>query len=97
LTLCKHFGRYGPIGSVKIMWPRPYDDRSSKNSGRLSGFVAFMHREDAAQALKNLDGSTLFDNSLRCVWGKAVPLPAKPIYGDYMIINRLLYIYNNAY
>ncbi|KAI8054011.1 hypothetical protein BDF22DRAFT_682551 [Syncephalis plumigaleata] len=80
LTLCKHFGRYGPIGSVKIMWPRPYDDRASKGSGRLSGFVAFMNRDDAAQALKNLDGSMLLDNSIRCVWGKAVPLPDKPIY-----------------
>ncbi|KAI9598480.1 hypothetical protein BDF19DRAFT_432647 [Syncephalis fuscata] len=80
LLLCKHFGRYGPIGSVKIMWPRPYDERSGKGSSRLSGFVAFMYREHAAQALKNLDGSILLNNQLRCVWGKAVPLPSKPFY-----------------
>ncbi|RKP22391.1 hypothetical protein SYNPS1DRAFT_25889, partial [Syncephalis pseudoplumigaleata] len=65
LTLCKHFGRYGPIGSVKIMWPRPYDERSSRGPSRLSGFVAFMDREHAAQALKNLDGSMFLGNALR--------------------------------
>ena len=35
----QEFGRYGPIASVKIMWPRDDDQR---RRGRNSGFVAFM-------------------------------------------------------
>lgn len=37
--LKKEFGRFGPIASVKIMWPRDDDQR---RRGRNSGFVAFM-------------------------------------------------------
>ena len=37
----QEFGRYGPIASVKIMWPRDDDQR---RRGRNSGFVAFMVR-----------------------------------------------------
>lgn len=40
--LCKLFGRYGPLASVKIMWPRTQDE---KTRGRLCGFVAFMTRK----------------------------------------------------
>ncbi len=37
--LLKEFGRFGPIGSVKIMWPR---DEEQRRKGRNCGFVAFM-------------------------------------------------------
>jgi hypothetical protein len=40
-VLKKEFGRFGPIGSVKIMWPRSDDER---RRGRNCGFVAFMVR-----------------------------------------------------
>jgi len=39
--LAREFGRFGPIGSVKIMWPRDEDQR---RRGRNCGFVAFMVR-----------------------------------------------------
>lgn len=35
------FGRFGAIGSVKIMWPR---DEEQRAKGRNCGFVAFMVR-----------------------------------------------------
>ncbi|KAL7281696.1 LOW QUALITY PROTEIN: hypothetical protein ACG7TL_005014 [Trametes sanguinea] len=64
-TLGMFFARAGPVGSVKIMWPRsdasvgPGADmtatRRSKNSG-LSGFVSFMKRRDAEEALREFDG-----------------------------------------
>ncbi|OCH95143.1 hypothetical protein OBBRIDRAFT_831241 [Obba rivulosa] len=82
------FARVGPVGSVKIMWPRgdathgPGADmtasRRNKNAG-LSGFVAFMKRKDAEAALRELDGFDWGGSILRVGWSKAVPVAAKPI------------------
>lgn len=47
------FGRYGPLASIKIMWPRTDDER---NRGRNCGFVAFMNRKDGERALSSLNG-----------------------------------------
>lgn len=52
--LCQEFGRYGPLASVKIMWPRTDEERARE---RNCGFVAFMNRRDAERALKNLNGT----------------------------------------
>jgi hypothetical protein len=41
--LAREFGRFGPIGSVKIMWPR---DEEQRRRGRNCGFVAFMVRHE---------------------------------------------------
>ena len=38
-VLKKEFGRFGPLASVKIMWPRDDDQR---RRGRNCGFVAYM-------------------------------------------------------
>lgn len=54
--LCQEFGRYGPLASVKIMWPRTDEERARE---RNCGFVAFMNRRDAERALKNLNGKLL--------------------------------------
>ncbi|CAI2181846.1 4461_t:CDS:10 [Funneliformis geosporum] len=75
--LCKEFAKYGPIASVKIMWPRTQEE---KDRNRNCGFVSFMDRECAAQALKNMDGKELLGYIMRVGWGKAVPIPPKPIY-----------------
>ncbi|ORX92772.1 hypothetical protein K493DRAFT_263093 [Basidiobolus meristosporus CBS 931.73] len=76
-TLCKEFGRYGPIASVKIMWPRTPEE---KERNRNCGFISFMKRDDAMQALKSLDGQEIKGHAIRVGWGKAVTLPAKPIF-----------------
>ena len=39
--LMREFGRFGPIGSVKVMWPR---DEEQRRRGRNTGFVSFMVR-----------------------------------------------------
>jgi hypothetical protein len=39
-TLMETFARYGPLASVKIMWPRKEDDDGTKTHN--SGFVGFM-------------------------------------------------------
>lgn len=52
--LCKEFGKYGPLASVKIMWPRT-DEERCRTSNRA--FVAFMTRKDAERALSSLDGT----------------------------------------
>ncbi|KIJ67954.1 hypothetical protein HYDPIDRAFT_83661 [Hydnomerulius pinastri MD-312] len=88
-SLGNFFARHGPVGSVKIMWPRgdgtsgPGSDmtasRRNRNAG-LSGFVSFMKRKDAESALRELDGLDWGGSVLRVGWSKAVPLAAKPIY-----------------
>ncbi|TBU33831.1 hypothetical protein BD311DRAFT_784792 [Dichomitus squalens] len=88
-TLGTFFARAGPVGSVKIMWPRsdaslgPGADmtatRRNKNAG-LSGFVSFMKRRDAEAALREFDGYDWGGSILRVGWSKAVPIAAKPMY-----------------
>ena len=73
------------------MWPRgdnavgPGADmtaaRRNRNSG-LSGFVSFMKRRDAEAALKEYDGFDWGGSILRVGWSKAVPIAAKPMYGQ---------------
>ncbi|KAI7898394.1 uncharacterized protein BX663DRAFT_525141 [Cokeromyces recurvatus] len=77
LGLCREFGKFGPIASVKIMWPRTQEE---KDKGNNCGFVSFMKREDAAEAIKQMDGKDVEGFVLRVGWGKAVPLPAHPFF-----------------
>lgn len=75
--LCHEFGKYGPIASVKIMWPRTQEE---KDKGNNCGFVSYMKKEDAAAAIKNLDGKEVEGFVMRVGWGKAVPIPAQPFF-----------------
>ncbi|XP_066933290.1 U2 snRNP-associated SURP motif-containing protein-like isoform X1 [Clytia hemisphaerica] len=75
--MCKIFGRYGPLASVKIMWPRT-DEEKSRN--RNCGFVAFMTRKDGERALDDLEGKYVMDFEMKLGWGKNVPIPPQPIY-----------------
>ncbi|KAK2464264.1 hypothetical protein APHAL10511_003721 [Amanita phalloides] len=88
-SLGQFFARCGPVGSVKVMWPRgdgtggPGADmttsRRNRNAG-LSGFVSFMKRKDAEKALREFDGYDWGGSVLRVGWSKAVPLAAKPMF-----------------
>ncbi|KAJ2501282.1 hypothetical protein GGH96_002087 [Coemansia sp. RSA 1972] len=71
--LCVAFGKFGAIGSVKIMWPR---DTAAKSRG----FVSFMDREDADRARREMNGATLCGLELRVVWAKHVELPNEPVF-----------------
>ena len=55
--LCQHFGKFGPLASVKIMWPRTEEERSRN---RNCGFVAFMKRKDAEKALDAMKGTCTY-------------------------------------
>ncbi|KAL5485377.1 hypothetical protein ACEPAI_8019 [Sanghuangporus weigelae] len=79
----------GPVGSVKIMWPRggpsvgPGADITAARSNRtvgLTGFVSFMKRKDAEIAVHDMDGFDWGGSVLRVGWSKAVPVAAKPAY-----------------
>ncbi|KAL5523605.1 hypothetical protein ACEPAG_7778 [Sanghuangporus baumii] len=79
----------GPVGSVKIMWPRggpsvgPGADITAARSNRtggLTGFVSFMKRKDAETAVHDMDGFDWGGSVLRVGWSKAVPVAAKPAY-----------------
>lgn len=51
--LMEIFGKFGPLASIKIMWPRSDEEKARQ---RNCGFVAFMSRKDGERALKNLNG-----------------------------------------
>ena len=55
--LCRVFGKYGPLASVKIMWPRTEEEKSRN---RNCGFVAFMNRKDGEKALDDIEGKYLY-------------------------------------
>ena len=65
------FGVYGPLASVKIMWPRG-EERGNTNVG----FVAYMSRQDGERALNHLKSRT----DMRIRWGKAVEIPSQPVH-----------------
>ncbi|GJJ06342.1 hypothetical protein Clacol_000533 [Clathrus columnatus] len=54
------FAKLGPVGSVKIMWPRAEGPAPSSEGRRprsgLSGFVSYMKRRDAEDAVREMDG-----------------------------------------
>ncbi|CAM9129984.1 unnamed protein product, partial [Lampetra fluviatilis] len=75
--LCQEFGRFGPLASVKIMWPRKDEERARD---RHCGFVAYMNRKDAERALKLLNSKEIMGYEMRLGWGKAIPLPPYPLY-----------------
>ena len=74
--LINTFGIYGDIASVKIMWPRTEEEH---RRGRNCGFVSFMHREDAEEALHHLRDEPILGQPIRCGWSKTVTLPAVPL------------------
>lgn len=62
--LCDIFGKFGPLASIKIMWPRTDEERARN---RNSGFVAYMSRIDAERALKTLNGMEYKNYELKLV------------------------------
>lgn len=71
------FGRYGPLASIKIMWPRSDEEKAR---GRNCGFVAYMSRKDGERALRNLNGKDILGYEMKLGWGKSLILPPHPIY-----------------
>ncbi|CAE6431177.1 unnamed protein product [Rhizoctonia solani] len=86
-SLGMFFARMGPVGSVKIMWPRadpqhaPGSDISTSARRGMSGFVSYMTRADAEACVRELDGFDWGGSVLRVGWSKAVPIAARPMYG----------------
>ncbi|XP_074269545.1 protein RRC1 isoform X2 [Silene latifolia] len=74
--LLRTFGRFGPIASVKIMWPRTEEERKRQ---RNCGFVAFMNRGDAQAAKDEMQGVIVYEYELKMGWGKSVALPSQAL------------------
>ncbi|CDP07871.1 unnamed protein product [Coffea canephora] len=74
--LLRTFGRFGPIASVKIMWPRTEEERRRQ---RNCGFVAFMNRPDAQAAKDEMQGVVVYEYELKIGWGKSVALPSQAL------------------
>jgi len=62
--LCDIFGKFGPLASIKVMWPRTDEERARN---RNSGFVAYMSRIDAERALRTLNGMDIRGYDLKLV------------------------------
>lgn len=75
--LMELFGKFGPLASIKIMWPRSEEEKSR---GRNCGFVAYMSRKDADRALRSLNGKDVMGYEMKLGWGKSVPILTHPIY-----------------
>ncbi|OCF31376.1 U2-associated protein SR140 [Kwoniella heveanensis BCC8398] len=83
------FAKLGPVGTVKIMWPRGDEDSSvgasmtvsRRNKAGLTGFVSYMQRGAAERAVKEYDGLDWGGSILRVGWSKPVPMPLRPLYG----------------
>ena len=63
------FSQFGPLYSLKIMWPRTAEDRARN---RLTAFVCFVHRSDADAAMDSLSDQDPFGLGRRLMmrWGK---------------------------
>ncbi|EDW85779.1 uncharacterized protein Dwil_GK22959 [Drosophila willistoni] len=81
--LMEIFGRYGPLASIKIMWPRSEEE---KQRGRNCGFVAYMSRKDAERALRTLNGRYVMGYEMRLGWGKTVPIMNTPIFAPQALL-----------
>jgi len=89
-SLGNFFAKIGPVGAVKIMWPRGDEDTSigagitssRRAKAGLSGFVAYMRRRDAEIAVKELDGLDWGGCILRVGWSKMVRIPPRALYGE---------------
>ncbi|UYV83014.1 U2SURP [Cordylochernes scorpioides] len=90
--LCQLFGQFGPLASIKIMWPRSEEERQR---GKNFGFVAYMTRKDAEKAMQtltNLDPyismvkagwcaeKKIMGYEMKMGWGKSLTIPAYPYY-----------------
>mmetsp|Transcript_17729 Transcript_17729/g.20449 ORF Transcript_17729/g.20449 Transcript_17729/m.20449 type:complete len:587 (+) Transcript_17729:584-2344(+) len=71
MNFYSYLGMSGELYSVKIMWPRTVEER---NRRRNTGFVCFMNRDDAEEAIAACDDIDFFNNGrlLMLRWGKNV-------------------------
>ncbi|KAJ2101662.1 hypothetical protein GGI09_001644 [Coemansia sp. S100] len=76
-ALCLEFAKYGPIGSLKIMWPRTPEEHGRQHN---RAFVSYMDRECATKAICAMNGKEFYGCSLRIAWGKRVAIPSCPVF-----------------
>jgi hypothetical protein len=68
------------------MYPRSEEDAAAAmRIGKIPGFVSFMSRAHAENALNALDGVTLGGHVLRLGWGKILSIPSEPVFGEYLV------------
>uniref|UniRef100_A0A6B2KZC9 U2 snRNP-associated SURP motif-containing protein n=1 Tax=Arcella intermedia TaxID=1963864 RepID=A0A6B2KZC9_9EUKA len=65
------FNKFGPIASLRILWPKGDEERHRPTN---SGFVCFIHRKDAEKAMNELDAKPFFGKELRVNWGRAIQI-----------------------
>ena len=63
--LLQTFGWFGPIASVKIMWPRTDEEQRRQQN---CGFVAFMNIADRQEAKDEMQGVIVYEYELKIGW-----------------------------
>ncbi|KAJ9473845.1 Nucleolin protein Nsr1 [Pseudozyma hubeiensis] len=77
-SMGEFFSQWGDVATVKIMWPRGEQQR--ERPGGLTGFVAYMTRDQAETAFREVDGVMWGGVRVKCSWGKAMSLPKRALY-----------------
>ena len=74
------FRQFGDLYSVKIMWPRNPEEMAR---GRNTGFVCYMQRDDAQDAMDTLQDTDPLNNGRRMFlnWGRNVKKVVKRVSG----------------
>jgi U2-associated protein SR140 len=83
-ALLVEFGKFGPIASIKIMWPWSDDQRAR---GHNVAFVAFTTRQHAENAMMAVQGTMIEGKCLRMSWGKPLQINSQPMRTNYEYSN----------
>ncbi|CAD6189059.1 unnamed protein product [Caenorhabditis auriculariae] len=77
MDLLLSFGSFGPLASVKILYPK---NEEENRRPFICAFVAFMSRADVDRVLQLTKVLIIRDVAVRIALGRPIAIPAKPYY-----------------
>ncbi|CAD6186332.1 unnamed protein product [Caenorhabditis auriculariae] len=80
------FGSFGPLASVKVLYPRNEEEELRPF---ICAFVAYMHRSDFERVMAELPNLIIRGEPIRVAFGKIVPIPKLPFYVPPVLLKRV--------